>query len=188
MEKVTTTTGSPALKNLKLALLAGTCLSGATANTQAVLVIESADFANDLTSAVSAPQPVGTDAINGNVTFTSDDDDFVAFQSLTPGGSFTLEFGVTGGNVFDWSVLDSTGASLGSPTSPVVSSGNTTFTGIIPLDGVLVAQVDYNEGSPYTIALTAPVVPEPSTAMLVGAGALATVVTRRRSRRISLAE
>ena len=101
-------------KRLRLALLAGTCLTTGVSITSATTVVESTDFSNDLAGALVAPQPFGTDNVSGNVTSISDAFDFVAFMSLAPGGSFTLAFT---GAYTNFDVLDSFGGHVGSPAA-----------------------------------------------------------------------
>lgn len=168
---------TPARRNLKLALLAGTCLTtGASVARGATTFVESTDFANSVAAALLVPLPFGTDNVSGTVTSGTDTNDFMAFTSLAPGGSFTLAF--TGfANNFD--VFDSSGVHVGSPPGPV-PGGSVTFTGTVPADGKLVAQVGYNEGSPYSLTLTAATVPEPGAATLAGLGLAAAAFRRNR--------
>jgi hypothetical protein len=164
--------GSTLQKNLKLALLAGTCL-GAVAPASAATVVESTDFSNTLAGALSSTLPVGTDVVTGAVNPTTDRNDFVAFGDLLAGTSFSISFGP---GVFNYFVLDSAGTTLASATNSNSVALNVT----VPTDGVLVAQVQYEEGAAYTIGLTAQSVPEPSAAILAGAAAMAGLLRRRR--------
>ena len=168
---------TPARRNLKLALLAGTCLTTGASVARGATVVESTDFANSVAAALLVPLPFGTDNVTGTVTSGTDNNDFVAFTSLAAGTPFTLAFtGVW--NNFD--VFDSSAVHVGSPAG-VNGASSATFTGTIPADGKLVAQVGYNEGSPYTITLTAATaVPEPSAAALAGLGVAAAALRRTR--------
>jgi hypothetical protein len=166
-----------ARRNLKLALLAGTCLTtSATTAHAASTVTETSDFANDIATALSVPLPVGTTGVIGGVNFSTDPIDIVAFTSLVPGGAFTLVFTGTYNN-FD--VRDSANLHVGSPAA-VNGATSATFTGNVPADGILVAQVGYNEGFDYTVTLTAATVPEPSAVALGGLGLAAAALRRTR--------
>ncbi|MEO7099184.1 MAG: PEP-CTERM sorting domain-containing protein [Luteolibacter sp.] len=169
---------TPTRRNLKLALLAGTCLTTGASVARGATVVESTDFANSVAEALLVPLPFGTDNVTGNVTSVTDNNDFVAFTSLAPGGSFTLAFT---GSFTNFDVFDSSSVHVGSPAG-VSGVSSATFTGTVPADGKLVAQVGYNEGNPYTITLTAATaVPEPDAAALAGLGVAAAAL--RRSRR-----
>jgi MYXO-CTERM domain-containing protein len=167
----------PVRRNLKLALLAGTCLTAsATGARSATTITETTDFANDMATALLQPLPVGTTDVSGNVFSGTDPVDMVAFTSLLPGSAFTLEFTASYTNL---DVLDSSNVHVGSPAAVTGSFGQV-FTGTVPADGILVAQVAYNEGSPYTISLSATTVPEPSAAVLGGLGVAAAALRRTR--------
>lgn len=167
---------TPARKNLKLALLAGTCLTTSASVARGATVIETTDFSNSVAAALLVPLPVGTDNVTGTVTSGTDMNDFMAFTSLAPGGTFILAFTGTFNN-FD--VFDSSSVHVGSPAG-VFGATSATFTGTVPADGKLVAQVGYNEGSPYTVTLTADTVPEPGAATLAGLSVAAAALRRTR--------
>ena len=64
-------------------------------------------------------------------------------------------------------------------------SGTVSFTGQVPSDGKLVAQVGFNEGTAYTINLTATTVPEPNAAIIGGLGVGAAALRRNRRKKES---
>lgn len=194
------------MKRLMRGLVAGTCLTAAT-SAHAGTINESTDFSNTLAGALSAPLAVGTNTVNGSVGVG--DLDFVDFAGLLAGGSFTLQFTGTGGvtitqqqfstfaSFFDAAAFDSAGANAGSPGSAQLGVSSATFTGTIPNDGQLIAQVSVTQlgiaqaglavvgGASYQINLTAPLAdtaaPEPATAALAATGlALAGLVRARR--------
>lgn len=178
---------TPARKSVKLALLAGTCLSTSAPSSQAASYVETTDFPNDLASSLLAPVPFGTDpvcTVTGGVTVITDPADFITFTNLLAGSSFSMEF-VCGVNWFNVDSLNSSGIHVGSPAGPVMVTGGThTYTGTVPIDGRLVAQVGYAEGTPYTINLTGTPVPEPNAAALAALGVTAAALRRnRRSRK-----
>lgn len=171
-------------KNLRLALLAGTCLGTNASLSNAATVTETTDFSNNLAGALSSPLPIGTDVVNGTVTSVSDAADFVVFTNLLSGSAFTLSF--TMDNAFDLANFDSLntgGTHEGSPAA-VFGQNSAVFTGTVPVDGKLVAQVGYSESiaGAYTINLAATTVPEPNSAVLAALGVSAAAL--RRSRRI----
>jgi hypothetical protein len=176
---------TPLRKNLKLALLAGTCLSSTVPLANAATVVETTDFSNTLAGALGSPLPVGTDQVIGTVTSSTDLSDFVTFTNLLAGSAFTMSF-VAGSNFFSIDVLNSSGTHVGSPGGPISgASGTNNFTGVVPSDGKLVAQVGYSEGNPYTINLTATTVPEPNAALLAGLGVTAALRRNRRKKESS---
>jgi PEP-CTERM motif len=168
---------SPSHKNLKLALLAGTCL---TSVANAATVIESMDFGNTVSAALGSPLPVGTDMVSGTVNFTTDLADFLAFTNLVPGSPFSMEF--TGGGL-TFNMFDSVAARVGSgglSTSPAI------ITGSVPSNGILVAYIGNVEGSSYTANLTATTIPEPHAVTLAGLGVAAAALRRTRRAKKSL--
>ena len=156
---------SSATRRWKRALLAGTCLGGATL-AQAQVFNESSDFPGTVNGALLSPLPIGTTTVNGTVTLGTDPQDFFAFTGLVSGFAFSITLTLSGQATFD--VLDSSGTHVGSPAGPVLGAP-VTFTGTVPGDGVLVASVGYNEGNPYTVTLTSNV-PEPETTAMVVLG------------------
>lgn len=158
-------------RKLKLALLAGTCLSAAS-TASAATVIESTDFGNSFTTATL--MPTGIDMVTGVVTNSSDDNDYISFTDLVGGSAFTFNGNASGGY---FELLDS--------TANIINSGfSLPFNGVVPTNGILVARVNWGEGNvpiSYNVSLTADRVPEPSTALLAGAAALAGTLRRRRS-------
>ena len=169
------------LRKLRLALLAGTCLtSGAIARADTVtegIAPAPTDFSATLGSAT--PMPIGTTVVIGSLgSGPSDFDDYVDFSGLLPGGSFTLSY--TGINQ-NYSVFNSGGNSLGG----AINSSSGSFPGTIPNDGHLIAAVTSSEGSSYQWTLNAQLaVPEAgSTAMISGLGvALGAAAMARRTK------
>ena len=171
------------LKKFARHLLATTCLTvAATGAAQATTVNESTDFGD--TFATSNILPVGTDVINGAIfgSIAPDGADFFTFTNLLGGSAFTLGASTPVGSFFpEVQVLTSAntvvspqqGFSLGSPASA---------NGIVPLDGILVVQVNGNEGSgPYTVTLDAQsAAPEPSTLFGAGLGLAGAFALRRK--------
>ena len=174
----------PSVKNLKTALLAGTCLSSLASGAKAAgTVTESGDFSNTLSGAIASPLLTGTDLVNGNMAGVSDVDYF-AFTNLLPGSPFSLVMNGVGGNYFRFEAFNSSDLATGTPSGPNLGTTSVTFTGTIPADGILVARVGYSEGVPYTVGLTATPAPEPASAMLAGQGGAAALLRRnRRTRR-----
>lgn len=142
-------------------------------------VTEGTDFSGDLAGALSSPLPFGTNQVDGTVTFMTDSSDFFAFTSLLAGSSFTMSFNM-GFNYGNFDVIDSLGAHV-PVEAAVFNQSSASFTGTVPADGKLVAQVGYAEGSPYTVNLSATTVPEPNSAVLTALGVSAAAL--RRSRR-----
>lgn len=163
----------------KQALLAGTCLGGATV-VQAQVFNESTDLPNTVAGAVASPLPVGTRTVNGAVALNTDPHDFLAFSSLVAGSSFSIT--LSGGNYLNFEVFDSASLHLGSPGAMQSGSVPLTFTGTVPNDGILVADVGYNEGTTYAVNLTVTAaVPEPeeTAAVMLGVAGVAAAAMRR---------
>lgn len=154
-----------------IAAAAGTAaLSGAA---QASTINESADFGNDFPSSTLLPS--GTDVVNGNVSGTGDFNDFISFQDLLAGGSWSISATHDGAPGFLFlSERDDVGALLQSDDG----AGNLALSGTIPASGMLHFNIAAEgSGVNYTLTLTA--VPEPATAALLGGGLLAVAALRR---------
>lgn len=138
------------------------------------------DFGN--TFGTKTLLPVGTDVVNGvlDQEIGSDFNDFVTFQSLPPAFAFELEATSNhdSSNLFFLSQFSDGGTSLQSGTGPSV-----TLTGTIPASGQLHFHMNL-EGSALSYQLAFSAVPEPSTAVLLGAGLFVAAALRgtRRSR------
>jgi hypothetical protein len=170
-----------AMKRLMRGLLAGTCLTAATA-AHASTITESADFSNTLAGALSSPLAIGTTIVNG--TAANSDIDFIDFQGLLAGGAYTLQFARTDFGSLNFDDFDSLGNHVGSPGS--IGATSATITGLIPVDGQLIAQVGGSEGNAYSVTLTAdlaPSVPEPATSALAGLGLAAAGLLSARRRK-----
>ncbi len=166
-------------RRLKQALLAGTCIGGATI-AQAQVFNESTDLPNTVAGAVASPLPLGTRTVNGAVAAGTDPHDFLAFSSLLAGSAFSIT--LSGGNYLNFEVFDSASLHLGSPGTVQTGSTPLTFTGTVPNDGILVADVGYNEGTTYAVNLTASAaVPEPeeTAAVMLGVAGVAAAAMRR---------
>src|SRR5262245_48792170 len=99
-----------------LAVAAAALASGEAAD--ATTLNESTDFGN--TFAQRTLLPSGTDVVNGSVfAFEADANDFITFQGLSSGLSFTLDATNTGDdqNVLFFSHLDAAGGVIGTPQS-----------------------------------------------------------------------
>ena len=165
------------------ALAASAASFAASEAADATTISETTDFGN--TFATRTLLPGGTDVVNNASVFPFEGDsaDFVTFQSLTPGASFTLSTtntGNSGDNVFTigWYVGES--SILDGDAGPAAS-----IAGTVPQDGNLHFGLAV-EGGPsagvfYTLTLN---VPEPSALALLGGGLLAAaVLVRARARR-----
>jgi len=137
---------------------------------------EGTDFGN--TFAMKTLLPMGTDVVNGSVfAFEGDAADFITFQGLAPGASFTATTTLSGisGSTLTVAQLDSIGGTLQSGQAD--SSSSAVLSGTIPGSGLLNFGVSVVEGgSFYQLTL---VVPEPTTAVLLGGGLLAAAALRR---------
>ena len=166
-------------RRLKQVLLAGTCLGGATL-VQAQVFNESTDLPNTLAGALASPLPVGIRTVNGAVAAGTDPHDFLAFSSLLAGSSFSIT--LSGGSYLNFEVFNSGNLHLGSPGTMQTGSNPITFSGTVPNDGILVADVGYNEGTTYAVNLTASAaVPEPeeTAAVMLGVAGVAAAAMRR---------
>jgi hypothetical protein len=168
-------------------LLATTCLTavGGTA-AQAGSVSEPPNFGT--TFATRTLLPVNTTVVTGTTSGISDPDDFVEFQGLAGGTSFTLSATALLSNV---SVFTDSQSQIG---STLIFNGSSTqqLTNTVPANGLLVVDVHQTNSESgmqaYTLNLTASTtVPEPASCLSLGlglvgiAGALA--VHRFRSKR-----
>jgi hypothetical protein len=166
-----TESASSNLHRLKLALLAGTCLSGTSS---AATVVESTDFGN--TFATTTSLPAGTNEVMGTISNSppSDLTDYFSFTNLISGAAFSISYA---GGYHNFDVLDSAEVSFGG----VSGTTATTISGTVPTNGMLIARVGYNEGAPsYTVNINSEAVPEPSGALLGGIGLTAGALLRRR--------
>jgi len=156
-----------------LAVAAAALASGDTAD--ATTLNESTDFGN--TFAQSTLLPSGTDVVNGAVfAFEADANDFITFQGLSSGLSFTLDATNSGNdlNVLFFSHLDATGGVIDTQSGTSVQ-----LTGTIPGSGQLNFGISVETGGAfYTLTL----VPEPGTGLLLGGGLLAVAALRRARR------
>jgi hypothetical protein len=167
-------------------LLATTCLTavgGATA--QAASITEPPNFGT--TFATRTLLPVNTTVVTGTTSF-GDIDDFVEFQGLVGGASFTLTATATISNV---TVFTDSQSQIGSPLM-FGSTATLPLTNTVPANGLLVVQVHLTNAETgtqsYTLNLNAPTtVPEPASSLTLGlglvgvAGALAARRFRRKS-------
>src|ERR1700687_3775264 len=97
----------------------------------------------------------------------------ISWASWRAGRPFDVKFTTTSSFCLSYSLLNSSGASVGSPSSPQTCvTTSVDIIGTIPGDGQLIGQVQNNEGSTYQINVTAPLatVPEPATPALIGLG------------------
>jgi hypothetical protein len=159
------------------ALLAGTCLAGASGVASASVVIEGldpapADFPNAFSGYLL---PVGTDIVAGTLTSGTDEDDWFQFEGLLPLSPFSIT--ASQPDTWDFSVFNSSGVLLDSGSGDPV-----TFSGTVPADGVLIANVNYNEGNSYQVSLTADLaaVPEPGTLAMTALALGGALAWRRR--------
>ena len=158
------------MKRLMRGLLAGTCLTAASA--YAGTVNEPPDFSNTLAGAVASPLLTGTSIVTGDASIF--DDDFFDFAGLLPGGAFTLSFVANANGVLNFEVFNTSGVHLGTPAGQANAVTSVTFSGTVPGDGQLVAFAGHSEGSTYMATLTAAqasaATPEPASAALAGLG------------------
>jgi hypothetical protein len=184
MESLQTYKQSTFAKKFAGALLATTCLTGASgAVANASTIIEGVfpapnDFPN---TAPGFLLPVGTNLVEGGLG-PSDGSDWFEFQSLQGGGSFSelATYAVPGSETGFQVAIYSTAMdqlNIGEGSGHVL-------TGTIPSNGDLLVNINSDSGRSfgYNVSLTAPLgAPEPST--LAGAGlALATALAWRRRR------
>lgn len=189
MESQSISPKSHVIDKLARALLATTCLTGASGVAAAATIIEGqapapADFGNTFGAATLLP--AGTTVVQGAVNFATDDNDFVEFQNLAAGQSFTASafytvLGIEGG--IDLNIFDSSQNLLGSES---LEGSGAIVTGTIPNDGLLFAQLNMasEQAAGYELDLTANgqiSTPEPST-LATGGLALAGALLLRRKR------
>jgi MYXO-CTERM domain-containing protein len=180
-----------AMDKLARALLATTCLTGASgvASATAIVVVEGqgsapTDFPN---SSPGYLLPVGTTEVQGQLHGTTDTKDWIEFQDLAPGQGFSL-------HGFYTPLHQEKGVTFQTFTTSNVQFGNSSLegmgrpiNGIIPSNGEIIVEIQFAQtGSPaYEFEMTANVdMPEPSTLATAGlalAGALAW--RRKRSQR-----
>jgi hypothetical protein len=131
------------------------------------------DFGGDFAS--SSLLPAGADVVNGTLFAFEGDNDFISFQSLTAGASFTISSTNDGdaSNVFNITEYDGSGTPLQSAFGPSAS-----LSGTIPGNGQLHFGMFVEGGGTvdYSLLLT---VPEPTGAALLGGGLLAAAALRR---------
>jgi len=178
------------LNGFRRTVLATSCLTAISGTVaKATTVFETTDFPATGPGTTLAP---GVDQVQGSLaTASSDYADWFEFTGLNPGNLFTLTGILTeySGTPISFSAYpDSLAPILGTSGLSGVSSA---INGIVPADGKLAVNVGFpNEeagfGS-YTLTLTTSAtsaVPEPMTAVPVGAGlgAIALAWQRRRSR------
>jgi hypothetical protein len=186
MESIQTYKQSAFAKKFAGALLATTCLTGASgAVANASTIIEGVlpapnDFPN---TAPGFLLPVGTNLVEGSLG-PSDASDWFEFQSLQGGGSFSelATYAVHGQEAgFQVAIYNTDMTLLKIGT---LEGSGTLLTGTIPSNGDLLVNINSEAGRSvgYNVSLTAPLgTPEPST--LAGAGlALATALAWRRRR------
>ena len=170
---------SKGLKSFTRCLLDATCLTAATTAHATTITGTGDNFPHLFADALASPLPFGTTMVDGSAADGSTFD-FVDFIGLVPGGAFSVTFTNVNTGSEDFSLLNSSDASVGSPSSPQVVNTNVTITGNTPSDGQLIAEVQQSEGNNYTIALTATTVPEPATSGLAGLGIAAGLLAYRR--------
>src|SRR6516225_2112357 len=136
-------------------LLATTCLTavGGTA-AQAGSVSEPPNFGT--TFATRTLLPVGTTMVTGTTSFSSDADDFVEFQGLAGGTSFTLSANAFLSNV---SVFTDSNSQIGSTLMFGFPASTQPLAGTVPANGLLVVDVHQTNTESgiqnYTLNLTA---------------------------------
>lgn len=132
--------------------------------------------------------PIGTDLVFAGVSVTDTGvgpvifrPDFFAFTGLAPGAPYSITMSIVSTNaVLFFELLDSSASVLDAFQLNQVSPPQTR-TGNVPLDGQLVVRAFVGDsGANYSVALNAPLVPEPSTGLLLGAGLAALGASRRR--------
>jgi hypothetical protein len=163
-------------------LLAGTCLTAATA-AHASIIESGNNFPQTLAAALASPLPIGTTDLSGSVA-DGTGVDYVDFMGLQAGAAFDLHFTPLG--ALSISVLNSAGSSIGTPGSPQPGTSPVDVTGTVPNDGQLVAFINNTEGSTYSINLSAPLgSPEPGSSALAGLGLAAASMLAARRRKQS---
>lgn len=171
------------------ALTAG-ALGTLAVQAEATPLLEGPDFGD--TFATRTLVPDGTDVVAGSAVLEDSgppfyipipDLDYFAFDDLVPGSAFSISLGAT---VTDSTALfqlldDAQNALSGFIAVPEFSA--VVFAGIVPLSGELVVRAQAGQDSAgYEVVLTADrvAVPEPSAALLAGAGLAGASYLRRR--------
>ncbi len=182
---------SARLKKIARHLLATTCLTVAAVGVAgASTFTEGSDFSNTFAGANALP--IGTDVVNGSLfgSLAPDNDDYFRFSGLLAGSSFSLNASTPdSGWLGNLLVFSSSQSQIGT-TQALHNSAPANASGIVPLDGILVVDVAFSEGTgpdAYTVSLTAPLdqtaqTPEPSTLAGVGLGLAGALALRRRQK------
>jgi hypothetical protein len=149
-------------------LLATTCLT-AVGGTAAQAASEPPEFGK--TFATRTMLPVNTTVVTVTIDAIGDIDDFVEFQGLAGGTSFTLSATATIANV---SVFTDSQSQIGS-TLIFGVTGTQQLTNTVPANGLLVVDVHGTNAEagaqPYTLNLTtSTTVPEPALCLSLGLG------------------
>ena len=150
-------------------LLATTCLTAVGGTVaQAGSISEPPNFGT--TFATRTLLPVNTTVVTGTTAF-GDLDDFVEFQGLVGGASFTLTATATISTV---TVFNDSQSQIGIPLA-FGATATQSLTNTVPANGLLVAQVHLNNAETgtqsYTLNLNAPTtVPEPASSLTLGLG------------------
>jgi hypothetical protein len=159
-------------------------LGGAAAQATPLLETPTFDFGDTFDTRTVTPS--GTDVVRGRVALVDDfffDVDFYAFTDLVPGSSFSITLQtLSSDDTTLFRLLDSAQAPL-SPFVAVPTFEQRVLTGTVPVSGELVVRTEPGQDmADYQVTLDADrvAVPEPSTALLLGAGLAATSYLRRR--------
>jgi MYXO-CTERM domain-containing protein len=178
------------LERVTKGLLATTCLTIASSSVASAATITEGtspapiDFPNTSNGFLL---PVGTTSVIGLLAGEGDPADWFQFQSLLPGGSYSVHGFYNPSGQEDglrFALFNSSGTQLGSIGS--LEIGGDVLTGTIPNNGVLVAEVFGGSNGIYELDLTAQLgsvsTPEPATVATTGL-ALAGLLEARRRRR-----